>query len=220
MNDTTATETERVREIQDKSAHHYDRSMGLFERILFAGGREWACSQVSGDILEVAIGTGRNLPKYPADVRLTGIELSPQMLELARTRAAELERKVDLRIGDAQALEFEAHSFDTVIITFGLCTIPDDRAAVAEAHRVLRPGGRLVLLEHVRSTSPTLRAVQRALDPLSVRFAADHLVRDPLDYLEHLGFEIDSMQRSKRGLVVRVLAHKPGGESAAARPNT
>jgi ubiquinone/menaquinone biosynthesis C-methylase UbiE len=210
MNDATTTETERVRQIQDKSAPHYDRSMGFFERILFAGGREWACSQVSGDVLELAIGTGRNLPQYPADVRLTGVELSPQMLELARTRAAELGREVDLRIGDAQALEFEARSFDTVIITFGLCTIPDDRAAVAEAHRVLRPGGRLVLLEHVRSTSRTLRALQRALDPLSVRFAADHLVRDPLDYLEHVGFEIDSVQRSKCGLVERVLAHKPG----------
>jgi hypothetical protein len=63
-----------------------------------------------------------------------------------------------------------------------------------------------------------VRAVQRALDPLSVRFAADHLVRDPLDHLEHVGFEIDSVQRSKRGLVERVLAHKPGGDAATARP--
>jgi ubiquinone/menaquinone biosynthesis C-methylase UbiE len=210
-------ETERVREIQDKSAPHYDRSMGFFERILFAGGREWACSQVSGDVLELAIGTGRNLAYYPADVRLTGVELSPQMLEIARGRAAELGRTVDLRIGDAQALEFEADSFDTVIITFGLCTIPDDRAAVTDAHRVLRPGGRLVLLEHVRSTSPRLRAVQRALDPLSVRFAADHLVRDPLDYLVSVGFEIESVQRLKRGIVERVVARKPGGTQARPR---
>jgi ubiquinone/menaquinone biosynthesis C-methylase UbiE len=213
LNETTVTETERVRQIQDKGAPHYDRGMGFFERILFAGGREWACSQASGDVLEVAIGTGRNLPYYPADVRLTGIELSPQMLDIARRRAVELGRAVDLQIADAQALEFEAHSFDTVIITFGLCTIPDDRAAVAEAHRVMRPGGRLVLLEHVRSTSPRLRAVQRALDSISVRFAADHLVRDPLDHLGNLGFEIESVQRSKRGIVERVVARKPASAS-------
>jgi ubiquinone/menaquinone biosynthesis C-methylase UbiE len=220
MKKTIVTETERVRRIQDKEAPRYDRQMGFFDRILFAGGREWACSQVRGDVLELAIGTGRNLPHYPADVRLTGIELSPQMLEIARARAFELGREVDLRIGDAQALEFEDLSFDTVIVTFGLCTIPDDRAAATEAHRVLRPGGRLVLLEHVRSPSPTLRTMQRALDPLSVRFAADHLVRDPLDYLGNLGFEIDSLQRLKRGIVERVVARKSDGDTGMATAGT
>jgi ubiquinone/menaquinone biosynthesis C-methylase UbiE len=205
------TETERVRRIQDKEAPRYDRQMGFFDRVLFAGGREWACAQVNGEVLELAVGTGRNLPYYPADVRLTGIELSPQMLEIGRKRAEQLGRDVDLRIGDAQALELEDQCFDTVIITFGLCTIPDDRGAATEAHRVLRPGGRLVLLEHVRSPSPAVRAVQRALDPLSVRFAADHLVRDPLDHLGNIGFEIESVERLKWGIVERVVARKSGG---------
>ena len=210
MKQTTLTETERVRRIQDKEAPRYDRQMGFYDRILFAGGREWACSRVNGEVLELAVGTGRNLPYYPAHVRLTGIELSPQMLEIARRRAAQLGLDVDLRIGDAQALDFEDHSFDTVIITFGLCTIPDDHAAATEAHRVLRPGGRLVLLEHVRSPSFAVRAAQRVLDPLSVRFAADHLLRDPLDYLGDVGFEIESVERLKWGIVERVAARKRG----------
>jgi ubiquinone/menaquinone biosynthesis C-methylase UbiE len=213
-------ETERVRRIQDKEAPRYDRQMGFFDRVLFAGGREWAGSQVHGDVLELAVGTGRNLPHYPAHVRLTGIELSPQMLEIGRQRAEELGRDVDLRIGDAQALEFENQSFDTVIITFGLCTIPDDRRAVTEAHRVLRPGGRLVLLEHVRSPSLAVRVVQRVLDPLSVRFSADHLVRDPLDYLENVGFEIESVERLKWGIVERVVARKPAAEPGMTAPGT
>jgi ubiquinone/menaquinone biosynthesis C-methylase UbiE len=220
MKETTLTETERVRRIQDKEAPRYDRQMGFYDRILFAGGREWACSQVNGEVLELALGTGRNLTYYPAHVRLTAIELSPQMLEIARKRAAELARDVDLRIGDAQALEFEDQSFDTVIITFGLCTIPNDRRAVTDAHRVLRPGGRLVLLEHVRSPSLAVRALQRALDPLSVRFAADHLVRDPLDYLGNVGFEIDSVQRLKWGIVERVVARKPAAEPRVAAART
>jgi ubiquinone/menaquinone biosynthesis C-methylase UbiE len=207
-----AAETERVRRIQDKEAPRYDRQMGFFERILFADGREWACSQVEGEVLELAIGTGRNLEFYADDVRLTGIELSPEMLAIGKRRAEELGRDVDLRLGDAQTLEFPDESFDTVIITFGLCTIPDDRGAASEAYRVLRPGGRLVLLEHVRSPSLPVRAVQRLLDPLSVRFGADHLVREPLDYLAEVGFEIESVQRLKWGIVERALARKAGGD--------
>jgi ubiquinone/menaquinone biosynthesis C-methylase UbiE len=215
------SETERVRRIQDKEAPRYDRQMGFFDRVLFAGGREWACAQARGEVLEIAFGTGRNLPHYPADVHLTGLELSPEMLKIASKRAQELGRDVDLRIGNAQALEFEDHSFDTVVTTFGLCTIPDDRGAAAEAHRVLRPGGRLILLEHVRSPSLPIRAVQRVLDPLSVRFAAHHLVRDPLDYLAGVGFEIESVRRLKGGIVERVVARKPDGQAgtAAGRPS-
>jgi hypothetical protein len=92
------------------------------------------------------------------------------------------------------------------------------RAAAAEAHRVLRPGGRLVLLEHVRSSSLPIRAVQRALDPLSVRFAADHLVRNPLDYLQSAGFEIESVQRLKLGIVERAIARKPGAQAGRHEP--
>jgi ubiquinone/menaquinone biosynthesis C-methylase UbiE len=218
MQPDTPSETERVRRIQDKEAPRYDRQMRLFERILFAGGREWACSQVQGEVLELAFGTGRNLPYYPNHVRLTGVELSPQMLAIGKKRAGELGRAVDLRIGDAQALEFEDHSFDTVIITFGLCTIPDDRKAASEAHRVLRPGGRLVLLEHVRSPSLPIRAVQRLLDPLSVRLGADHLTREPLDYLADVGFEIEHVERLKRGIVERALARKPASDQPQVEP--
>jgi ubiquinone/menaquinone biosynthesis C-methylase UbiE len=210
MTPESATETERVRRIQDKEAPRYDRQMRFFEPMLFSGGREWACSQVQGDVLEIAIGTGRNLPFYSDEVRLTGVELSPEMLAIGRRRAAELGREVELRIGDAQALEFDDGSFDTVIITLALCTIPDDRKAAAEAWRVLRPGGTLVLLEHVRSASLPVRAIQRLLDPLAVRFEADHLVREPLDYLADAGFAIESVERSQLGIVERVLARKPG----------
>jgi len=183
--------------------------MNFFDRVLFADGREWACSQAQGDVLEIAAGTGRNLEHYPAETKLTGIELSEEMLAIARRRAAELEIEADLRGGDAQALEFADESFDTVIITLALCTIPDERAAAREARRVLRPGGRLVLLEHVRSPRAPVRAVQRLLEPLSVRFEGDHLLRDPLDHLADEGFEIESVGRMKWGIVERVVACKP-----------
>jgi len=202
-------ETERVRRLQDRAARHYDRQIGLVERALFGDGRAWVCAQARGDVLEIAVGTALNLAHYPADVRLTGIELSEQMLALARERARELGREVDLRRGDAEALEFPDENFDTVVCTLGLCTIPDAGRAVTEARRVLRPGGMLLLLEHVRSPNAPVRAVQRLLDPLAVRFGGDHLTREPIDYLLAAGFEIAALERSKWGVIERVRAINP-----------
>ena len=209
LSEDTRKETERVRHLQDKEAPRYDRQMRFFERVLFAGGREWACSRVQGRVLEIAVGTGRNLPFHRDDIELTAIELSPQMLEIAERRARELGREADLRLGDAQALDFPDASVDSVLCTFALCTIPDHRAAVAEVYRVLCPGGRFSLLEHVRSPARSVRRVQRLIEPLSVRFAADHLTREPLELLDGVGFEVEEMERSKWGIVERVLAHKP-----------
>jgi ubiquinone/menaquinone biosynthesis C-methylase UbiE len=203
-------ETDRIRRIFDKQAPKYDRSMARFERILFAGTREWACSRAEGEVLEIAAGTARNLGHYAPGVKLTGVELSPEMAELGRGRAEQLGREMDMRVGDAEALDFPDESFDTVVCTYGLCTIPDDRAAVREARRILRPGGRFLLAEHVRSPNPIVRAIQRLIDPLAHRFGGDHLLREPLEPLTDAGFEIEDVRRSKAGLVELVAARKPG----------
>ena len=113
-------ETERVRQIQDRSATRYDRRISLFEKVLFADGREWATSQARGDVLEIAVGTGRNLAFYAPEIPLTGIEISAEMLTIARRRASELGRPADLREGDAQSLEFAGERFDTVLITLSI----------------------------------------------------------------------------------------------------
>jgi ubiquinone/menaquinone biosynthesis C-methylase UbiE len=205
---TLTAETERVRRVVDKQAPKYDRQMRFFERILFAGGREWVCSRAQGRVLEIALGTGRNLPHYDEDVQLTGVELSPEMLAIAKRRARELGRQVDLRLGDVQSLEFEDASFDTVVCTLGLCTIPDDAKAVSEARRVLRPGGRFVLLEHVRSPVRAVHVGQRLIEPIMLRMEADHITREPLEHLKVTGFEIEELERSRLGIVERVAARK------------
>jgi len=202
-------ENERVRSIMDKEAPRYDRQMNFFDRALFTGGREWVCSGAEGEVLEIAVGSGRNLAVYPPQTRLTAIEFSPEMLKLAKERAAARRIDVDLRPGDAQALEFEDETFDTVVCTLALCTIPDPGKAVREAFRVLRPGGTYRGIEHVRSPVLPVRGVQRALDPLAVRFEGDHLVREPLEYLRPAGFEIAHLERSKWGIVERIVARKP-----------
>jgi ubiquinone/menaquinone biosynthesis C-methylase UbiE len=206
-----STETDRIRQLYDKEAPRYDRSMNFFERLLFKDARSWVCSKAEGEVLEIAVGTGLNLPHYPDGVRLSGIELSPAMLELARRRADELGREVDLRVGDATALEFPDGSFDTVTCTFSLCTIPDDAAAVAEVWRVLRPGGRFRLAEHVRSPQRIVRRGQLLIDPLAVRFQGDHLAREPLEQLRAQGFEVEQLERYSLGITERAVARRPNG---------
>lgn len=206
----TSNPTGWLRARYDRVAPHYDRRLRFFERTVFASGRRWVCSRASGDVLEIAIGTGLNLPHYPDEVRLVGIDLSPEMLALARRRADQLGRDVDLRPADAQTLPFPDRSFDTVVATLSLCTIPDERAAIAEARRVLRPGGRLLLLEHVRSTNPAVRLGQAVIEQLTLRLEGDHQLREPHRHVLAEGFTIETRERSKWGIVERLAARADG----------
>ena len=209
MSDAFTKETEKIKRIWEKEAPRYDRSIAFWEKVLFGDGRRWVCSRAQGEVLEVAIGTGRNLAFYPDGVRLTGIDLSLAMLERARQRARELGVEVDLREGDAQDLPFAEESFDTVVCTLSLCSIPDDRKAVAEMKRVLKPGGRVVLLDHIRAASGLGRAVQRVLEVVTVPSGGDYLLRRPLEHVRGEDFRIEEQERYKRGIVERVSARKP-----------
>src|SRR5215208_3286491 len=196
MPKSVSEETERLKRVWEKEAPTYDRRMGFFERVLFGDGRQWVCSRASGQVLEVGVGTGRNFPFYPEGVRLTCI---------------------DLREGDAQQLSFPDTSFETVVCTLSLCNIPDDRRAIAEMKRVLRPGGRLLLLDHVGASSKVwlavqrvLEAAQRGLEPLWWRFSCEHLLRRPLEDVQAEGFEVEQRERYKAGIVERLSARRPG----------
>jgi ubiquinone/menaquinone biosynthesis C-methylase UbiE len=156
----------------------------------------------------VAIGTGRNLPFYPAEVTITGVELSPAMLAIARQRAADLDRSVDLHEGDAQALPFADASFDSVVCALSLCTIPDPAAAIGEMKRVLVPGGRLLLVDHIGSTWPPIRAAQWLLERLTIRAAGEHFTRRQLPLVRAAGFEIVEVERLKAGTVERIFARR------------
>jgi ubiquinone/menaquinone biosynthesis C-methylase UbiE len=203
---------ERIEAYFDKHARGYDREMGFFERLVLGHQRHWAVAQVHGEVLEVAVGTGLNLPLYPDDARVLGIDLSEQMLEMARARAdaAGIARRIELRRGDMQALELPDASVDAVVSTYTFCTVPDPLAASREAFRVLRPGGRIIVVEHGPSSRSWVLAGQRLLDPLSIRFQADHITRDPLPYLTEAGFQVRIAERAGvAGIVHRAVASRP-----------
>jgi ubiquinone/menaquinone biosynthesis C-methylase UbiE len=204
-------DVERLRRYWDKHSGSYDKQMGFLDRNVFGDSRQWVCRHAAGDVLEVGIGTGLNLGSYPEDVTLTGVDLSPEMLEHARRRAATSGRAVTLQVGDAHRLEFPDASFDTVVCTFALCAIPDERLAVAEMWRVLRPGGQLRLADHVVSTSAPARVLQRVLELVSIPVGGEHFRRRPVLHVRELGFVVEQQERFKLGIVERVIARKPEG---------
>lgn len=216
--------TRRVASFFDRHAPRYDRQMRSAERLLLGAHREWAVRQVDGQVddgrvdgrvagrvLELGVGTGLNLPRYAPGAQVVGVDLSEAMLERARRRVTDggVDARVELRVGDVQRLPLADDSADAALSTYTFCSIPDPELAAREALRVVRPGGRLVMVEHGRAASGPVRSVQRLLDPLLVRLQAEHLCRDPLTYLRRAGWQIESTQRTGfAGIVVKVVARK------------
>lgn len=201
--------TAKALRVWEKMAPRYDKDIRFWEKVQFSGGREWVCSRATGQVLEVAIGTGRNLPHYPPGVSITGVELSPAMLAIAKQRAADLGLDVDMREADAQKLPFDDASFDTVVCTLSLCTIPDHGKAIAEMARVLRPGGRLLLLDHIGSFWWPIWAVQRLIELVTIRAAGEYMTRRPKPMLAAASLQITEAERLKLGTVERIHARRP-----------
>ena len=201
-----ARANERIRRTWAKRASGYDKSIGFFEQRVFGPEhRAWACSRAVGDTLEVAVGTGLNLPLYPEEVNVTGIDLSPDMLAIASARATQLGVRATLRQADAQSLPFEDGSFDTVVCTYSLCNIPDPRLAVGEMKRVLRPDGRLVLVDHIRSSVKVVLWTQKIVEFATSRLEGEHMTRRPLEHVQAQGLEVVERQRLGRAAIVERL---------------
>ena len=201
--------TARVRRLYDRYAGSYDRDTDWYDRVMLGSARQAVCGQARSQVLEVAVGTGRNLPFYPPEVSLTGVDLSPAMLAVARHRAAGLGRDVELREADAQTRPFSDAAFDTVVCTLGLSSVPDDRAAVGQMFRVLRPGGRLLLLGHVASRYWPAWAIQFAVERYSRRLTGDRQLRRTVPLVEAAGFHVDRRSVRRAGIIELLAASKP-----------
>jgi ubiquinone/menaquinone biosynthesis C-methylase UbiE len=200
---------ERVRGLYDRWAASYDRWLSHYDRWMgLTEGRRRLLSRASGRTLEVGVGTGLNFQFYPAEVRLTAIDLSPAMLEIAHRRADALGLAVDLQVGDAQALDLPKESFDTVVATLMLSAVPDDKQAAAELWRVLRPGGALLVLDHVRSTVAPVALLQRLLEPIIDGLTGWRFARDVSHDVRSVGFTIEQARRWRLGMVLELVGRK------------
>lgn len=180
--------TDLIRSRYDRIAPYYNAMEFLMEFHF----RKWRAdlwkSVPPGRILEVGVGTGKNIPFYPDGNELTGIDFSPKMLEQARLVAKRTGKEVSLHLADVQALSFESNSFDTVVTSCVFCSVPDPTQGLREIYRVLKPGGKLVMLEHVLSQRPLLRTLMNWLDFIPYRLWGAHINRHTVDTVHQVGF--------------------------------
>lgn len=168
------------------------------------GMRSRLVSKLEGRILEVGIGNGLNLRHYPATARVIGVEPDPHMLRRALPRTEAAEATVSILCADGETLPFKSAIFDAVVSCLVLCTIPDADAALAEFRRVLKPGGGLHFVEHVRAPANWVASLQDALDPAWARvFAGCHPNRDTRGAIERAGFRIEKMTSGAGGVMIR-----------------
>jgi ubiquinone/menaquinone biosynthesis C-methylase UbiE len=192
----------------DRQALWYDLNdipMELFARAL----RRQLWGKVDGGrVLEVGVGTGRNLPYHPPQSGVTAIDISPKLLAKAARKAHKKGQPVELGLMDAQRLAFGDGSFDSAAATFVFCSVPDPLVGLAEVRRVLKPGGRLLLLEHVRSKNRLLGWLMDRLNPLFVRLSGANINRDTVGNVGRAGFEIVAVDSHMGGLVKLIEARK------------
>lgn len=201
--DPSATRATRNR--YQRLAPLYDL-METFPERRYRSWRQRMWSQVEGPkILEVGVGTGKNFPYYPPNTQVSAIDLTPGMLERAKKQAKALNLKVDLRLGDAQALPFPNTSFDNVVATFVFCSVPDPKLGLRELGRVLKRGGKILLLEHVRSRLFLLGPLMDLLNPLFVRTMGPNINRRTVENVRMAGLVIDKVDDLDRGDIFKLI---------------
>ena len=214
------TVKEKIPTIDEKATAatraRYQRISGLYDKMeVFAERRysEWRprlWSMVQGPkVLEVGVGTGKNMPYYPEGVQITAVDLTPGMLEYAKKRAAELNIDVDLQLGDAQNLDFPDDTFDDVVSTFVFCSVPDPTLGLKELLRVTKPNGRLLMLEHMRAGNEIAGIMMDVMNPVMVRLSGANINRRTVEHVQQSGWQLEQVEDvGMKGIFKMIIARK------------
>lgn len=202
MNERISNPTEVIRRRYNRLAFFYNLMEWPFETLRFEGWRSRLRDRIAGPrVLEVEVGTGKNMPFYPSEVSVTAIDFSPNMLVLAQHNAKRLNLSVNLLPMDVQRLNFPDAFFDTVFATFVFCSVPDSMQGFCELRRVLKPDGRLLLLEHMRPENPVLGMLFDFMNPLTVRITGANINRRTLETLTRAGWHLQSVENLSSDII-------------------
>jgi len=211
--DTTDSATRRIRDHYNRNSRHYH----VVERLSSQIWRQRLAERARGRVLEVGVGTGMNLPYYRSGTEVTGIDLSPGMLDYARKRAHEAKAKVRLLEMDVESMSFPDNSFDTVVSTYVFCAVPHPVRGLKEMRRVCRPDGRVMMLEHTRSSHPFWGMIMDLINPLTVRVIGDHINRDTVHNARMAGLNVEQVVNLWKD-VLKYIEATPKGEASPLLP--
>ncbi len=182
------------------------------ERFRFARWRKLLWSKVEGGrILEVGVGTGKNFAFYPPGSEIVAIDFSERMIKRARKRAVRQDVAVTLHQMDVQNMSFPDASFDTVVATFVFCSVPDPAQGLREVVRICKPGGKVILLEHMISANRILAVLMNLLNPIVVRIAGANINRRTVQNVRNSGLVVERVTDLRPRIVKLIEARKTAG---------
>lgn len=207
------TENNRLSEVTRKRYNRiapvYNLMEWFVERAVFKPWRKLLWSRIEdGSVLEIGVGTGKNIPFYPSGTNMTAVDLSDGMMSYAKRQAEDLSKPVNFHQMDVQALTFSDNSFDTAMATFVFCSVPQPVVGLKELGRVVKPGGDIWLLEHVRINKPVIGFLMDILNPMIVRIMGANINRQTVQNVEAAGLKVLEVQNLK-GDLVRLIHASP-----------
>ncbi len=193
----------------NRIAPYFEGLEAVMEGLVFKAWRKKCWEKAQGNhILEVGVGTGKNFDYYPADARITAIDFSKEMLKRATQKQNRKNIAVELDLMDVQSLYFADNSFDTVIATFVFCSVPLPLKGLKELYRVCRPGGQVVLLEHVLSSKPALAKLMNFMNPLVLASVGANINRNTLKNVQASAFSSVHVYERSGDIIKLIVAKK------------
>lgn len=192
----------------DRVAWRYDFLEAPMEKMFFSRLRKDLLREVKGEVLDVGVGTGKNLPYYPKGIELTGVDISSRMLEKARKRAEMIGIDVDLQVMDVEELPFPDKSFDNIVVTFVFCSVSDPVKGLRELGRVLKDDGTILMLEHVRSENRVIGTLMDWLNPLARWLFGPNINRRTVANMEAAGLEVVSVESRGPKILKKIVARR------------
>lgn len=199
--------TEKIRRRYNRIAGLYDVFEQPMEKIALEKWRLDIMKELEGKILEVGVGTGKNIQYYPNDADITAIDFSEKMLKKAQEKATQLNKKVHLIEMDAQNMDFPNNTFDTIFTTCVFCSVPDPIKGFQEIRRVCKPGGKIILIEHVRSEKIGLGLLMDVLNPLVVRLYGANINRRTVNNIYQSGYTDVEVTNLAGDIVKKIVIH-------------
>jgi ubiquinone/menaquinone biosynthesis C-methylase UbiE len=198
-----------IKKRYDRIAPYFEGLEAVMEGLFFKQWRKKLWAKVDGyHILEVGVGTGKNFDYYPGDAKITAIDFSPEMLRQATHKKARKAISVELDLMDVQSLAFADNSFDTVIGSFVFCSVPLPLKGLKELYRVCRPGGQVLLLEHVLSSKPVIAKVMNFINPVIVALVGANINRNTVKNVKACGFALVRVDKRSGDIIKLIEAKK------------